>query len=202
MADGLATDRHHLLFSRCVVGEIGRVNRGGGGLAFITLPPGSCPQGLAVGGGELYGAEVGGHVGRATLQGTHIVSKWLNIHTNQGPFDLAADRDDRYWDWGGASGSPLHIGRVRVSGRRLHSILLAGQGSLPAYLPRRQQLTLRGALPPRVRRRRAGLPRRARSVRLHPIKKATEQAFSWPPCGPGPAGGPASARWLDVPLGA
>jgi hypothetical protein len=129
VADGLATDGHHLFFSRCVAGEIGRVNFGGGGLAFIKLPQGSCPQGLAVGGDDLYWAEIGGHVGRATLQGMHIVSKWLNVHTNQGPFDLAADHDDLYWDWGGAAGSPLHIGRVRVSGRGLRSTFLAGQGA-------------------------------------------------------------------------
>jgi len=129
VADGLATDGHHLFFSRCVAGEIGRVNFGGGGLAFIKLPQGSCPQGLAVGAGELYWAEVGGHIGRATLQGTHIVNKWLYIHTNQGPFGLAADRDDIYWDWGGAAGSPQDIGRVRVSGRGFRRILLPGQGA-------------------------------------------------------------------------
>jgi hypothetical protein len=130
VADGLATDGHHLFFSRCQDNEIGRVNLGGGDVAFIKLPKGSCPQGLAVGGGELYWAELDGYVGHATLQGTHIVSKWLNIRTSQGPFNLAADDDDVYWDWGGVAGSPVHIGRAQVNRHGLHSSILLGQGAL------------------------------------------------------------------------
>jgi streptogramin lyase len=129
VADGLATDGHHLFFSRCQDNEIGRVNFGGGGMAFIHLPRGSCPQGLAVGSDELYWAELGGYVGRATLHGTHIGTKWLSIHTSQGPFNLAADRDDIYWDWGGVAGSPEHVGRARVSGRGLDSSIFLGQGA-------------------------------------------------------------------------
>ncbi len=129
VADGLATDGHHLYFSRCQSGQIGRVNFGGGGLAFIKLSKDSCPQGLAVGGGEMYWAELGGYVGHATLQGTHIVSKWLNIHTSQGPFNLAADRDHVYWDWGGVAGSPFHVGRARVSGRGFDRSIFLGQGA-------------------------------------------------------------------------
>ncbi len=129
VADGLATDGHHLYFSRCQSGQIGRVSFGGSGLAFIKLPKDSCPQGLAVGGGELYWAELGGYVGHATLQGTHIVSKWLNIHTSQGPFNLAADRDHVYWDWGGVAGSPFHVGRARVSGRGFDRSIFLGQGA-------------------------------------------------------------------------
>jgi hypothetical protein len=129
VADGLATDGHHLFFSRCQDNEIGRVNFGGGGMGFIKLTRGSCPQGLAVGGGELYWAEVGGYVGHSTLKGTHVVSRWLNIHTSQGPFNLAADRADVYWDWGGAAGSPVHVGRAQVSGRGLRSSILLGQGA-------------------------------------------------------------------------
>jgi hypothetical protein len=129
VANGLATDGHHLYFSRCQNAEIGRANFGGGGVAYIKLSKVSCPQGLAVGGGEMYWAEVGGHVGRATLQGTHIVSKWLNIHTSQGPFNLAADDDNIYWDWGGVAGSPIHVGRARVSGRGFDSSIFIGQGA-------------------------------------------------------------------------
>jgi hypothetical protein len=129
VANGLATDGHHLYFSRCQNAEIGRANFGGGGVAYIKLSKASCPQGLAVGGGEMYWAEVGGHVGRATLQGTHIVSKWLNIHTSQGPFNLAADDDNIYWDWGGVAGSPIHVGRARVSGRGFDSSIFIGQGA-------------------------------------------------------------------------
>ena len=98
-------------------------------MAFIKLPKGSCPQGLAIGSGDLYWAEVGGHVGRATVEGTHIVSKWLNVHTSQGPFNLAADDDNIYWDWGGVAGSPIHVGRVRASGRGFDSSIFLGQGA-------------------------------------------------------------------------
>ena len=129
VANGLATDGHHLFFSRCLDSEIGRANFGGGGVAYIKLPKSSCPQGLAIGGGELYWAEVGGHVGRATVGGTHIASKWLNIHTGQGPFDLAADKFNLYWDWGGVAGSPIHVGRARVSGRGFDSSIFLGQGA-------------------------------------------------------------------------
>ena len=137
VANGLATDGHHLFFSRCQEGKIGRVNLGGGGVGYIKLPKSSCPQALAVGGGHLYWAEIGGHVGRATLQGTHITSKWLNIHTSQGPFNLAADDADIYWDWGGVAGSPIHVGRAHVSGRASDRSIFLGQG---AFL-----LTSRGA---------------------------------------------------------
>ena len=129
VANGLATDGHHLFFSRCLDSEIGRANFGGGGVAYIKLPKSSCPQGLAIGGGELYWAEVGGHVGRATVGGTHIASKWLNIHTSQGPFDLAADKSNLYWDWGGVAGSPIHVGRARVSGRGFDRSIFLGQGA-------------------------------------------------------------------------
>jgi hypothetical protein len=128
VANGLATDGHHLFFSRCQDSEIGRVGFGGDGVAFIKLPQKACPQGLAVG-GELYWAEIGGYVGRATLEGTHIVNKWLNIHTVQGPFNLAADDDNVYWDWGGVAGSPMHIGRARATGRGFDSSVYLGQGA-------------------------------------------------------------------------
>ncbi len=135
VADGLATDGHHLFFSRCQDNEIGRVGFGGDGVSFIKLPRGSCPQGLAVGSDDLYWAELGGYVGHATLQGTHIVCKWLNIHTSQGPFNLAADRDDIYWDWGGVAGSPFHVGRARVSGRGLSRSIFLGQGAFLLTFP-------------------------------------------------------------------
>ena len=129
VANGLATDGHHLFFSRCQEDRIGRVDVSGHGLGFIKLPKGSCPQGLAVGASELYWAQLGGLVGRATLQGTHVIDKWLNIHTAQGPFNLAADHDDIYWDWGGAAGSPVHIGRARLSQRGFRRSILLGQGA-------------------------------------------------------------------------
>ncbi len=129
VADGLATDGHHLFFSRCQNNEIGRVNFGGGGMAFIHLPKGSCPQGLAIGSDDLYWAQLGGYVGRATLQGTHITTRWLNIHTSQGPFNLAADQYDVYWDWGGVAGSPVHVGRARVNRSSFHSSIFLGQGA-------------------------------------------------------------------------
>jgi hypothetical protein len=129
VANGLASDGHHLFFSRCQDSEIGRANFGGGGVSYIKLPKSSCPQGLAVGGGKLYWAEIGGYVGRATLQGTHVVNKWLNIRIMDGPFNLAADDQDVYWDWGGVAGSPIHVGRAQVSGRGFRSSIFLGQGA-------------------------------------------------------------------------
>jgi len=129
VANGLATDGNHLFFSRCQDSEIGRVDFGGDGVGFIKLPHGACPQGLAVGGGDLYWAEIGGYVGRATLQGTHIANKWLNIRTMDGPFNLAADDNNLYWDWGGVAGSPIHVGRAHVSGRGFDSSIVLGQGA-------------------------------------------------------------------------
>ena len=129
VANGLATNGHYLFFSRCQDSEIGRANFGGGGVAYIKLPKSSCPQGLAIGGSELYWAEIGGHIGRATVEGTHIASNWLNIRTQDGPFNLAADDDDLYWDWGGVAGSPIHVGRAHVSGRGFESSIFIGQGA-------------------------------------------------------------------------
>jgi hypothetical protein len=133
VANGLATNGHFLFFSRCLDNEIGRANFGGGGVAYVKLPKSSCPQGLAVGGGEMYWAEIGGHVGRATVQGTHITNNWLSIRTQDGPFNLAADDDSIYWDWGGVAGSPIHVGRTHVSGRGFQSgfesSIFIGQGA-------------------------------------------------------------------------
>jgi hypothetical protein len=129
VANGLATDGHHLFFSRCQNSEIGRANFGGGGVGYIKLPKSACPQGLAVGSDDLYWAEIGGYVGRSTLQGTHIVNKWLGIRTGDGPFNLAADDGDVYWDWGGVAGSPIHVGRALVSGRGFDSSIFLGQGA-------------------------------------------------------------------------
>ena len=135
VANGLATDGHHLYFSRCQDAEIGRANFGGGGVAFIKLPNKSCPQGLAIGSGDLYWTQIGGYVGRATLQGTHIVSKWFNIHTSQGPFNLAADKVNIYWDWGGVAGSPIHVGRTHASGRGSNRSIFLGQGAFLLTAP-------------------------------------------------------------------
>jgi len=131
VANGLATDGQHLFFSRCQNNEISRVNVNGHGLdlSFIRLPAKSCPQGLAVGNDHLYWAELASHVGRATLQGTGANVNWLNIHSNQGPFNVAADNADVYWDWGGAAGSPEHVGTARVNGTGLRTGLLFGQGA-------------------------------------------------------------------------
>jgi hypothetical protein len=129
VANGLATNGHFLFFTRCQDSEIGRANFGGGGVAYIKLSKGSCPQGLAIGSGDLYWAGIGGHVGRATVQGTHITSNWLNIRTSDGPFNLAADDANVYWDWGGVAGSPIHVGRVHASGRGFDHSIFLGQGA-------------------------------------------------------------------------
>jgi hypothetical protein len=131
VADGLATDGHHLFFSRCQDNEIGRVNASGRDLAmrFIRLPRHACPQALAVGNDHVYWAELGGHVGRATLRGTGASIKWLNIRTSQGPFNVAADNSHVYWDWGGVAGSPMHIGSARLSRAGFRRSIRTGQGA-------------------------------------------------------------------------
>ncbi len=137
IAEGLATDGQHLFFSRCQDNEISRVNIGGGALdlSFIRLPAQSCPQGLAVGNNHLYWAELASHVGRATLQGTGASDTWLNIRSNQGPFNLAADDSNVYWDWGGSAGSPMHVGTARVNGTGLRASLFLGQGAFLLTAP-------------------------------------------------------------------
>jgi hypothetical protein len=111
VADGLATDGHHLFFSRCQDAEIGRVRPDGTHrqLAFIKLSgAGACPQGLAVGNTHLYWTQLSigtsGFVGRATLAGTNANGRWLRIRSRQGPFNVAADSEHVYWDWGGSPG--------------------------------------------------------------------------------------------------
>jgi hypothetical protein len=131
VAEGLATDGQHLFFSRCQNNEISRVNVSGHSLdlSFIKLPAMSCPQGLAVGNDHIYWSELASHVGRATLQGTGASGTWLNIHTNQGPFYLAASNSNIYWDWGGGAGSPEHVGTARVNGTGLRTSIFLGQGA-------------------------------------------------------------------------
>jgi hypothetical protein len=136
VADGLATDGHHLFFSRCQDSEIGRVNPDGSHrqLAFIKLSgSGVCPQALAVGNTHLYWTQLAigtsGFVGRATLSGTNANDKWLRIRTSQGPFNVAADNQHVYWDWGGVSGAPMWVGRARVNGTGFVKKLFKGQGA-------------------------------------------------------------------------
>ncbi len=131
VAEGLATDGQHLFFSRCQDDEISRVNANGHGLdlAFIKLPATSCPQGLTVGNNHLYWTELFSHIGRATLRGTGANGSWLNIHSSQGPFNVAADNNNVYWDWGGAAGSPEHVGSARVNGTGLRTSIFLGQGA-------------------------------------------------------------------------
>jgi hypothetical protein len=136
VADGLATDGHHLFFSRCQDAEIGRVNPDGTHrqLAFIKLSEsGACPQSLAVGNTHLYWTQLSigtsGFVGRATLAGKNANDKWLRIRSKQGPFNVAADNKHVYWDWGGVAGTPMHVGRARVSGAGFVKKLFDGQGA-------------------------------------------------------------------------
>ena len=131
VADGLGTDGKHLFFSRCQDNEIGRVDTSGRGLdlSFIKLPAKSCPQALAVGNNHVYWAELVSNVGRATLQGTGASDTWLNIHSDQGPFYVAADDDNVYWDWGGVAESPMHIGTAQVDRAGFHASILTGQGA-------------------------------------------------------------------------
>jgi len=132
VADGLATDGHHLFFSRCLGHEIGRVDLTGAHkhLSFIKLSRKACPQGLGIGNSHVYWADLSGFVGRATLTGHSANGSWLNIHAaGQGPFNVAADNAHVYWDWGGAAGSPVHVGRATVSGTGLNKNFLTGQGA-------------------------------------------------------------------------
>jgi hypothetical protein len=134
IADGLATNGSYLYFSRCQDDAIGRVEADGKGtdLSFVTVPHPDCPQGLAVGGNYLYMAELSGpsgYVGRVTLAGTGAEPHWLATRVSSGPFSLAADDADVYWDWGGVAGSPTYVARASVEGTGLNTKLFTGQGA-------------------------------------------------------------------------
>jgi hypothetical protein len=131
VANGLGTDGQHLFFSRCQDNEIGRVDTNGRRLAlsFIKLPAKTCPQALAVGNNHVYWAELVSYVGRATLRGTGASDTWLNIHSHQGPFYVAADDCNIYWDWGGVAGSPMHVGTAQVDRAGFRASILTGQGA-------------------------------------------------------------------------
>jgi hypothetical protein len=138
VADGLTADGGHLFFSRCQGHEIGRVNLNGShiDLSFIKLSHKACPQGLGVGNNHVYWADLSGFVGRATFAGHGANGSWLNIHAaGEGPFNVAADRVHVYWDWGGAAGSPVHVGRATVSGTGLSKNFLTGQGAFALTSP-------------------------------------------------------------------
>jgi hypothetical protein len=131
VADGLATDGSHLYFSRCQNDEIGRVSVSGAALnmSFIRLPYLACPQQMAVGNNHVYWTELGGHLGRATLQGTGASITWLNTRNDNGPFNVAADGANVFWDWGGGAGSPMYVGTARVNGTGVRTKFLVGQGA-------------------------------------------------------------------------
>jgi hypothetical protein len=116
VADGLATDGTHLYFSRCLDDSIGRADLDGHHVirSYIsTGGHGSCPQGIAVGGSHLYWTELkAGTIGRASLDRRGVNGRWLNVRTNQGPFQVVADTAHIYWTWGGVAGSPTWTGRV------------------------------------------------------------------------------------------
>jgi hypothetical protein len=118
VADGLATDGTHLYFSRCLDDAIGRADLDGHHVirSYIsTGGHGSCPQGIAVGGSYLYWTELkAGTIGRAHLDRRGIDGRWLNVRTDQGPFQVVADTAHVYWTWGGVAGSPTWTGRVSV----------------------------------------------------------------------------------------
>ena len=138
VANGLATDGHHLFFSRCEGHEIGRVDLSGAhkSLSFIKLSPKACPQGLAVGNTHLYWANLDGFVGRSALTGHGASNNWLNISSaGQGPFNVAADNAHVFWDWGGAASSPVHVGRATVGGTGLNKNFLTGQGAFTLTSP-------------------------------------------------------------------
>ncbi len=86
---GLAAERGHLFFSRCPDDAIGRVDLSRRQVTqrFIVTGARSCPQGLAVAGGRIYWTQLGsGTIGRARLGGGRGNGRWLNIHSDQGPF--------------------------------------------------------------------------------------------------------------------
>jgi hypothetical protein len=131
VADGLATDGSHLYFSRCQNDEIGRVSVSGAALnmSFIRLPHLACPQQMAVGNNHVYWTELGGHLGRATLQGTGSSITWLNTRNGNGPFNVAADGANVFWDWGGGAGSPMYVGTAKVNGTGVRTKFLVAQGA-------------------------------------------------------------------------
>ena len=85
----------------------------------------------------MYWAELGSYVGRATLRGTGASDTWLNIHSDQGPFYVAADDDNVDRDWGGVAGSPMHIGTAQVDRAGFHATILTGQGAFLLTSPAR-----------------------------------------------------------------
>jgi hypothetical protein len=62
-------------------------------------------------------------------RGTGASDTWLNIHSHQGPFYVAADDCHVYWDWGGVAGSPMHIGTAQVDRAGFRASILTGQGA-------------------------------------------------------------------------
>jgi len=132
VAEGLATDGSHLYFSRCQDSEIGRADLDGTHVddGFISLGSTGCPQGLAVGGGEIYWTDLGtagdGTIGRAAVDGAGADDGWLDTHTNQGPFQVAADASHVYWTAGGAAGSPTYTGRANADGTNVETRFLRG----------------------------------------------------------------------------
>jgi hypothetical protein len=137
VAQGLATDGSHLYFSRCQTGEIGRVALSGASLnlGFIKLPRNACPQQLAVGNTHIYWTELGGHVGRAGLNGLGAADTWLNIREAQGPFNVAADNAGVFWDWGGAAGAPMFVGTASANGTGVRTHFVTGQGAFLLTAP-------------------------------------------------------------------
>ena|ERR1700733_2390447 len=137
VAQGLATDGSHLYFSRCQTGEIGRVALSDTSLnlGFIKLPKNACPQQLAVGNTHIYWTELGGHVGRAGLNGLGAADTWLNIRETQGPFNVAADNAGVFWDWGGAAGAPMYVGTASANGTGVRTHFLTGQGAFLLTAP-------------------------------------------------------------------
>ncbi len=84
----------------------------------------------------VYWADLAGFVGRSTLTGHGANGSWLNIRAaGQGPFNVAADNAHVFWDWGGAAGSPVHVGRATVSGTGLNKNFLTGQGAFALTSP-------------------------------------------------------------------
>jgi hypothetical protein len=96
---------------------------------FVGLPQeqgGGVADGLAADRGHLYFSRCPDDaIGRARPAGGRVDGRWLDIHSDQGPFQIAADEAHIYWTWGGVDGSPAYTGRANADRSHLDRRFLA-----------------------------------------------------------------------------
>ena len=100
--------------------------------SFIELPQRfSCDGGLTANNHSVFWGDLGGFVGRASVNGTDVQPQWL--HIKGGAANVAADNDYIYWEWqfqmpyGWTGGA---IGRARVNGSARNDLFVPGYGAI------------------------------------------------------------------------